>query len=234
MLMDMVDDGLEVLGALLPTANHLVAEGALRSLGWEPCGAGDWAVALRSPSGRHAARISPFDPAAPYTAELYRRAASTGQVPRLDLHVGLEGGAELTVMELLEAVEPTEAVAFHRAIAGRDPRVRDLVAHVDEVHALGARELPWWGPLDDNPANVMRGADGRVVVTDLFYADGPGLFAAVLADPDRVARAIPAGARRYMFELPLSSSGGWNADVLHAMRAGLAAADAALDLEARS
>ncbi|KQO59738.1 hypothetical protein [Curtobacterium sp. Leaf261] len=229
----MVDDELSVPRSVPPSADHRDVGALLRAAGWESCGVGDWAIALRSPSGRHAARISPFDPAAPYTAELYRRAASTGQVPRLDLHVGLEGGAELTVMEFLEPVAQGEAVAMHRAIESRELVVARLVEHIDDVHALGARELPWWGPVDDNPANVMRAADGRVVVTDLFYADGPGLFATVLSDPDRVARAIPPAARRFMFELPLSSSGGWDADALQAMRGGLAAADAALGLEGR-
>ena len=71
----------------------------------------------------------------------------------------------------------------------------------------------------------MRGSDGRLVVADLFYADGPALYAAVLSDPDRIVRDYPEHRRRYMTELPLASSGGWAAGTAERMRAGLAAAD---------
>jgi hypothetical protein len=36
---------------------------------------GDWAVVLRSPTGSLAARVTAFDPVAPYTAQLFREAA---------------------------------------------------------------------------------------------------------------------------------------------------------------
>jgi hypothetical protein len=198
----------------------------LERLGWTPCGTGDWAVALRSPSGALAARISPFDPAGPYSALLYRRAAHTRQVPALVDHRVLEGGADLTVMEYLEPVPEDVGAAFHRALAMRDPSVAELADHIDHVHALGRAEQPWWGPLDDNPANVMRGSDGRLVVADLYYADGPALYATVRSDPDRIVRDYPEHLRRHMTELPLASSGGWPSGDAELMRAALAAADA--------
>ncbi|WJX99640.1 hypothetical protein [Curtobacterium sp. 458] len=198
----------------------------LERLGWTPCGTGDWATALRSPSGTLAARISPFDPAGPYSALLYRRAAHTRQVPALVEHRVLEGGADLTVMEYLEPVPEDVGTAFHRALATRDPSVAELAAHIEDVHALGRAEQPWWGPLDDNPANVMRGSDGRIVVADLYYADGPALYATVRSDPDRIVRDYPEHLRRHMTELPLASSGGWAPGDAERMRAALAAADA--------
>lgn len=198
----------------------------LERLAWTPCGTGDWAIALRSPSGALAARISPFDPAGPYSAMLYRRAAHTRQVPALVDHRVLEGGADLTVMEYLEPVPEDVGAAFHRALAMRDPSVAELADHIDHVHALGRAEQPWWGPLDDNPANVMRGSDGRLVVADLFYADGPALYATVRSDPDRIVRDYPEHLRRHMTELPLASSGGWPRGDAERMRAALAAADA--------
>jgi hypothetical protein len=82
------------------------------------------------------------------------------------------------------------------------------------------------GPLDDNPANVMRAADGRLVVVDLFYADGPNLYAAAAANPDLVVALIPEAERRFMTEIPMASSGPWEPATRMAMRAGLAAADA--------
>jgi hypothetical protein len=107
--------------------DHRDVENALLAAGWAPCGAGDWAIALRSPDGAAAARISPFDPTGPYTAALYREAAHTRQVPRLFAHRRLVGGGDLQVMEWLRPVAEDEAVAFHRALAGRAPEVADLV-----------------------------------------------------------------------------------------------------------
>lgn len=178
------------------------------------------------PSGTVAARISPFDPAGPYSATLYREAAHTRQVPALIDHRVLAGGADLTVMEFLSPVSEEEGIAFQRSIRRRDPSVAELADHIAVVHARGAREQPWWGPLDDNPANVMRGSDGRLVVADLFYADGPALYAAVKSDPDRIVHDYPEHLRRHMTELPLASSGGWSEGEAARMRAGLAAADA--------
>jgi hypothetical protein len=212
--------------ALPQQADHRDAERALRSAGWTPCGAGDWAIALRSPDGATAARISPFDPTGPYAAALYREAAHTRQVPVLFAHRRLAGGGDLQVMEWLRPVPAAEAAAFHRAIAGRAPEVAALVDVVRRVHERARRELPWCGPLDDNPSNVMRAADGRLVVVDLFYADGPDLYRTAATDPDLVAARIPASERRFMTEIPLSDSGPWDEAEREAMRAGLAAADA--------
>ncbi len=215
-------------GLLTPDTTWRQAVDTLQQHGWTPCGTGDWAVALRSPSGALAARISPFDPAGPYSAELYQLAAHTGRVPRLVGHRVLAGGGDLTVMEYLEPVPEAEAVAFHEALRARRPDLAELVDLVETVHARGAAEQPWWGPLDDNPANVMRGADGRLVVADLYYPDGPHLYAAVRDDPDRVVRDYPEHLRRHMTELPLASSGPWDPGVAERMRRGLEAADARL------
>jgi len=198
----------------------------LLAAGWTPCGAGDWAIALRSPDGTTAARISPFDPTGPYSAALYREAAHTRQVPELFAHRRLAGGGDLQVMELLRPVADDEAHAFHEAIKRRDPAVAELADVVRRVHERARRELPWCGPLDHNPANVMRAADGRLVVTDLFYADGPSLYATAAEDPDLVVARIPEPERRFMTEIPVASSGPWEPERREAMRAGLAAADA--------
>lgn len=204
--------------------DHRDVERKLRSAGWTPCGAGDWAIALRSPDGAAAARISPFDPTGPYTAALYRQAGHTRQVPELFAHRRLAGGGDLQVMEWLRPVAEDEAVAFHRAIARRAPEVADLVDVVSRLHEQARRELPWCGPLDHNPANVMRAADGRLVVADLFYADGPNLYATAATDPDLVVAKIPEAERRFMTEIPLAASGPWDPEAREAMRAGLAAA----------
>jgi len=94
----------------------------------------------------------------------------------------------------------------------------------------GAREQPWPALLDDNSANVMRGADGRLVVADLFYADGPARYATVRTNPDRIVRDYPEHLRRHMTELPLASSGRWAEGDAEQMRAALAAAEDRLRL----
>ena len=45
-------------------------ERVLRGEGWTPCGTGDWAVALASPDGTAAARISPFEGEAFFTSAI--------------------------------------------------------------------------------------------------------------------------------------------------------------------
>jgi hypothetical protein len=76
-----VSGRLAVFDALPADADHDQVERVLLADGWSRCGVGDWAVVLADPRGDVAARISPFDPVAPYTAELFRLAAGTRQVP---------------------------------------------------------------------------------------------------------------------------------------------------------
>jgi hypothetical protein len=129
-------------------------------------------------------------------------------------------------MEWLRPVPQPEAAAFHQAIKTRSPEVADLVDVIHRIHTRALEELPWCGPLDDNPSNVMRGADNRLVVADLFYADGPNLYATAASNPDLVVARIPEPARRFMTEIPLAASGPWQPGEQDAMRAGLTAADA--------
>lgn len=129
-------------------------------------------------------------------------------------------------MEWLSAVDPTEATALHRAIAAATPPVAELTRIVRGVHKRAQRELPWCGPLDDNPSNVMRGADGRLVLADVYYADGPNLYATAATDPDFVVARIPEPERRFMTEIPLAGSGPRDPASREEMRRALAAADA--------
>jgi hypothetical protein len=216
----------EALELLDPQADHRAVEQTLLAADWTPCGAGDWAIALRSPDGTAAARISPFDPTGPYTAALYREAAHTHQVPALYAHRRLTGGGDLQIMEWLHPVPMDEAIAFHQTISNRDPQVADLVDIIRRIHEQAQQELPWCGPLDNNPSNVMRTTDGRLVVADLFYADGPNLYATAASNPDLVVTRIPEPERRYMTEIPLAGSGPWHPAEQAALRTTLAEADA--------
>lgn len=211
---------------LPPDADHRAAEAAFTAAGWTRCGAGDWAIALASPDGALVARISPFDPVGPYSAALYREAAGTGQVPALHAHRRLAGGGDLQVMERLEDAPQDVAEAFHRSIAAGDDAVAELAAIVTRIHADARRELPWCGPLDTNPTNVMLRGDGAPVLIDPFYADGPDLYATAGRDPDRFVTRIPEAQRRFLTEIPLAASGPWPEAERAAMRAALAAADA--------
>src|SRR5690606_20139431 len=131
------------------------------------------------------------------------------------------------VMEWLSPVDERDAVEFHIAIAERAPIVAELVDVVRRIHADALRDLPWCGPLDQNPSNIMRGGDGRLVACDLYYADGPALYETAVSDPAGFARRMPEHERRFMTEIPLAASGPWDDASREAMRAGLAAADAA-------
>ena len=124
----------EVLRRLTPRSGHRDVERALRHQGWTPGGAGDWAIALRSPDGTAAARISPFDPTGPYSAMLYSQAAHTRQVPALVAHRRLAGGGDLQILDWLTPAGEHEAVAFHQAIAANSPDVADLAGIVRRVH----------------------------------------------------------------------------------------------------
>ncbi|MFB9238751.1 hypothetical protein ACFFWC_25025 [Plantactinospora siamensis] len=164
--------------------------------GWRRCGAGDWAIALRSPDDTTVARISLFDPTGPYTAALYREAARTRQVPILYAHRRLAGGGDLQLLEWLRLVPEDRAAAFHRATSAPTADVTDLVDVVRRIHQRARRELPWCGPLDTNPSNIMGASDGRLVLVDPLYADGPNLYATAAADPGRVVALIPEPERR--------------------------------------
>lgn len=214
-----------LLAALGERPNHRMVEAALRATGWTKVAAGDWAIALRSPDGTMAARISPFDPTGPYAAALYREATATGQVPILHAHRRLAGGGDLQIMEWLDPVPEHVAAAVHRAIAERAPEYEELVDTIQRIHERAKAELPWCGPLDDNPSNIMRASDGHLVVTDLFYADGPNLYATAAEDPDLVVARIPEHERRYLTEIPLAGSGGWQPGDQEAIRAGIDAAE---------
>lgn len=208
------------------TPTHHEVEQQLKSQGWTPCGAGDWAIALLSPAGDTVARISPFDPVGPYTAHLYREAAATGQVPRLFRHQRLAGGGDLQLMERLFPVPKESAQNFLSRLGTLAPELSALADIIVRLHGAALHELPWCGPLDQNPSNVMQTFEGELVLTDPYYADGPNLYTAAENDPVRFVTLIPEDQRRFMTEIPLAFSGPWPAKDRDALRDKLRAADA--------
>ncbi|MBL7262145.1 hypothetical protein [Paractinoplanes lichenicola] len=76
-------------------------------------------------------------------------------MPHLFTHHRLPGGGDLQIMEWLSPAPPTEAATFHAAIVSRSPSVAALNDIFRRIHAQAIHDLPWCGPLDTNPANVM-------------------------------------------------------------------------------
>ncbi|MER7559636.1 hypothetical protein ABTZ46_22015 [Nocardioides sp. NPDC126508] len=211
------------LALIAPDADHRDAEAALLAAGWVRCGAGDWAIALSSPDGRAAARISPFDPAGTYNTAFYREAAPTGQVPALFGHRRLAGGGDLQILELLEPVPEDEAMTFARTMQESGGELLEVALR---IHERMRREQSWPGPLDFNPTNVMRTADGRLVMIDVFALDGPGLYGTAATNPDLVAARIPESERRFIAEIPLATTGGRQDGQMRAIGEALDSADA--------
>ncbi|WP_150308647.1 hypothetical protein [Planctomonas psychrotolerans] len=226
-----MDTGMQDVAGIGAGADHLDAEQHLLHRGWTPCGRGDWAIALESPSGRLAARISPFDPTAPFTAALYREGRTTGWFPQLYLERRLEGGGSLLLMNFLRPLDGAIAAAVLRRLEARDPGIAEAADLVGRMHRRAMSALPWCGPVDDNPSNVMAAADGTPRITDPFYAAGRSLYAAVLDAPIDVARAIPREQRRHILDIPLASSGSWDPVERLRMLEGLARADDELSAE---
>jgi hypothetical protein len=223
-----VQEELEHVESIDAHADHSDAEAHLLALGWAACGRGDWAIALQSPSGQLAARISPFDPTAPFTAKLYRAGRVTGWFPELLLERPLTGGANLLLMEFLHPAALELGIDIHRRRQAKDHGIRDAADLIEQIHAEASRALTWCGPIDDNPSNIMVAGDGSPRITDPYYAAGPALYGAVLNSPLEVARAIPAEQRRHILEIPMDSTGRWDPQLLSEMRDGLARADATL------
>lgn len=225
--MSTVSELLARLDSLPQRLCHRDVELYLGEVGWKFAGAGDWAVALQSPDRELAARISPFDPVGPYTAQFYREAATTLRVPELFAHRRLLGGGDLQIMQWLAPVQQHVAATFLESIRNETSEFALLHSLLAKVHSQAIAELPWCGPLDDNPNNVMKAGDGRLMLVDPFYADGPNLYGTALEDPELLACRIRQDQRLFMTEIPLAGTGGWDPGVQEQIRAGLALADAA-------
>ena len=241
-----------------PTApRHDQVEDWLGSHRWTPCGEGDWARAYRSPDGRFAARVSPFDPACPMTVALYREGAGNRYLPRLHAHRPLDGGGCLMLLDYLTPVAAAEASGWHQrlrdeaaasvdrelaaggadrelaaggadrklAAGGADRELAAAAALIEQLHRRAEAALPWCGPLDHNPGNVMRGSNGQITFVDLFYVQGRVLYAKALDAPAEVVAAIPAGLRRHMFDIPAIAREA-SAEEIARMRSAIAEADA--------
>lgn len=185
-----------------PKHDHRFALARLEHLGWTACGRGDWAYVLRSPSGRSAARVAPFEHGYELFVALCERCAGNSYLPRIELASRLEGGGHLTVLEYLTSSTPPTAEDFLRRWHDgdtADPELTTLRRAVDAVDRWGRNEIRGWVGVDLGPRHVLLAADGRPKIIDLFGAD---LINLLIADPADFARRIPADQRRHLLDVP--------------------------------
>lgn len=203
---------LESPGADLPdlpglpweSSSHRQVLAELIGAGWVPCGAGDWAVGLRSPGGALVARVGPFDPAYSAFVDLCRRCAGNRWLPRVELAADLEGGGSVVFLEFAAPVE--QAIA--EQVAGRwrtgtgDAEFETVRRTARMVDAEYRKTTPWWDGLDMNSSHIHRAVDGRLVLIDVFCLDGASLYGKILDDVAEVHRRIPRERMRYALEIP--------------------------------
>jgi hypothetical protein len=184
--------------------SHRQVLAELIEAGWVPCGACDWAVALRSPEGTLVARVSPFDPAYRAFVDLCRGCPRNRWLPRVELAADLEGGGSAVFLEFAAPVEQALAaqVARQWQAGGGDAEfeeVRQAARIIDERYR---ESTPWWNGFDVNDAHVRKAADDRLVLIDIYCMDGASLYGSILEDVAAVHRRIPRERMRYALEIP--------------------------------
>lgn len=166
------------------------------------CGIGDWATVLRSPDGRSAARICPFDPSFPVFVELCRTIPDNPYLPRIDLDLPLEGGGQATLMEFCMPASADIITRVRRSWdSGDDDAWQRLRHEAEKLNSHAAATMRWWDGFDLNDGNIMVSASGRAVLVDLYCVDGHAMFHALEHDPVALEREIPASKRRYMADI---------------------------------
>ncbi len=193
-----------LVGQRWESLRHREALIELIRLGWSPCGVGDCAVGVRSPSGLLVARVCPFDPAHPAFTELCDRCPRNPYLPCIELAVALEGGGALTVMEFLAPVGSAVAVGVARRWRDGDGD-SDFEVMRREALAIDGQyraRVAWWDGIDLNEGNIRRALDGRLALVDLFCFDGATLYGQILEDAATVRRRIPEDQRRHLLEIP--------------------------------
>ena len=184
--------------------SYLEALTDLLDLGWLPCGVGDWAIALRSPGGMHAARVCPFDPAYQGFLELCRRCSNSRYLPRVDLEAALAGGGSVTVLEFLATAPDAAATTLVRQWEEDQgdaelAAVKTTALAIDEEYRA---RVPWWDGIDINPGNIRLSADGGLRLIDIFCMDGAALYGQVLTDAAVVRHRLPETDGGQLLEIP--------------------------------
>ena len=176
----------------------------LGARGWVPFGAGDWALALRSPDGALVARVCPFDPAYWAFVDLCRECAGNPWLPRIELASALEGGGSVVFLEYLTPVgHPlSERVAEQWRGRADDAEFGELRRAAQLIDAEYRAATPWWGLCDLDTHDLFRGADDHPVLIDVYCMAGAELYGAILEDVAAVHRWIPRERMRYALDIP--------------------------------
>lgn len=202
----MEPDLVPLQGVQWTALDHRAVRARLERWGWSKCGEGDWAYAFRSPSGSLVARVSPFEPAYGFFAELCRRCDGNRYLPRMELASPLEGGGHLAVLEYLQAAaDYSEADKFRQRWADPDEpdaELRILRLEVRAVDEWARQHVPWWGGVEMRGAHVLLSKDGQPKLIDLFFVRGEKMLADLLEDPNTFKRGMPLERRKYILDIP--------------------------------
>jgi hypothetical protein len=172
--------------------------------GWVLCGAGDWAVGLRSPDGSLVARVCPFDLAYSAFVDLCRVCAGNRWLPKVELAADLEGGGSVVFLEFVAPVDQViaEQVAEKWKHGAGDAQFEELRGAAQKIDAKYRSSTPWWDGFDLNSAHIRKAVDGRLVLIDVFCVDGASLYGKILEDVTEVCRRIPRERMQYALEIP--------------------------------
>jgi hypothetical protein len=197
-------DGPRIPGLAWASLSYRQVLSELVLAGWVLCGAGDWAIGLRSPDGSLVARVCPFDPAYSAFVDLCRVCAGNRWLPRIELAAGLEGGGSAVFLEFVAPVDQVtaEQVAGKWTHGADDAQFEELRGAAREIDARYRRSTPWWDGFDLNRDHIRQAADGRLVLIDIFCMDGASLYGKILEDVTEVHRRIPRERMRYALEIP--------------------------------
>ncbi len=171
---------------------------------WVPFGAGDWAVALRSPDGALVARVCPFDPAYWAFVDLCRECAGNPWLPRIELASVLDGGGSAVFLDYVAPVgQPmSERVAERWRARADDAEFRELSRAARRIDAEYRQSTPWWGLCDLETHDLFWSADDHPVLIDIYCMAGEDLYQAILDDVAAVHRRIPRERMRYALDIP--------------------------------
>ena len=194
----------ELPGLPWASLSHRQVLAELGARDWVPFGAGDWAVALRSPDGALVARLCPFDPAYWAFVELCRECAGNRWLPRIELAAVLEGGGSVVFLEYVTPVgHPlSQRVAERWKARADDPEFGELRRAAQRIDGEYRASTPWWGQCDLVDAHLFWGAGDHPVLIDVYCMAGEELYGAILADVAAVHRRIPRERMRYALDIP--------------------------------
>lgn len=185
-----------------PLLDHCGVRNALERGGWRFAAAGDWAVVLGDPTGRYAARISPFEHAYQYFVELCHRHRGNQWLPSIHAATDLAGGGHLTVMELLTPRQIPDDDHPDPVWSSNAPGLAAVRVDVERTYADCKAHVRWWGSLDVKPAHFMLDTRGQLKLVDPFGLAGAELYGFAQSDYPSFCKLMPTEQRRHMLQIP--------------------------------